>query len=120
MPAPIRKYDALGFPVPSTFEELSKSAETPTRPAGPSRAKRRIMVVLILIVALLAVVPWAKTAGQAMLASWWTKEAQDRFEARDFLGAVENSTRRSISRARIPSPATMPACSAFAPKRGWS
>jgi tetratricopeptide (TPR) repeat protein len=93
MPAPIRKYDALGFPIPSTFEELSKSAETPTRPAGPSRAKRRVMVVLILIVALLAVVPWAKTAGQAMLASWWAKQAQDKFEDRDYLGAVEDSTR---------------------------
>ncbi len=120
MPAPIRKYDALGFPIPSTFEELSKSAEIPTRPAGPSRAKRRTLVVLFLVVAVLAVIPWAKTAGQAMLASWWTKEAQDRFEARDFLGAVENSTRALNIKGEDPISSDNARLLRLRAERGWS
>jgi tetratricopeptide (TPR) repeat protein len=92
MPAPIRRYDELGFPIASTFEDLSKG-EVPVRPGGPSRAKRRIMIVLVLVVAALAAAPWAKTAGRAMLASWWAKQAQEKFRARDFTGTVEDSTR---------------------------
>jgi tetratricopeptide (TPR) repeat protein len=92
MPAPIRRYDELGFPIASTFEELSKG-EIPVRPAGPSRAKRRIMIVLLLVVAALAVAPWAKSAFQTVAASVLANRAEKKLKDGDFAGTVADSTK---------------------------
>ena len=104
MPPPIRKYDALGFPVPATFDDLpmadrdgtGKVADPRSDSARSGRASRRKRIVLGLILAgivVLAAVPWLMNAGQGLLGDWLAQRARQRFQDGDMPGTVADSTR---------------------------
>jgi tetratricopeptide (TPR) repeat protein len=104
MPPPIRKYDALGFPIPPTFEDLQlPDRDAPTRPGRPAthklptrRASPRKRIVLGLILAgivLLAAVPWLKDVGAGLLGDWLAERARDKFVRGDMSGTIADSTR---------------------------
>jgi tetratricopeptide (TPR) repeat protein len=103
MPPPIRKYDALGFPVPATFEDLplpdtgkSKSA-LPVAPApvkqGASLRKRVFLGGVLLVAVLMAAIPWLTSTGKELLGDWLAQRAHKRFNAGDMPGTVADSTR---------------------------
>jgi hypothetical protein len=102
MPAPIRKYDHLGFPVPGTFEDLpmadrdsagAAKATAATRPRGASRRKKIVLGVILLAVVALAAIPWLTDVGQGLLGDWLAQRARKRFVDGDMPGTVADSTR---------------------------
>ncbi|MEX2138962.1 MAG: hypothetical protein WD894_06850 [Pirellulales bacterium] len=104
MPPPIRKYDALGFPVPATFDDLQMPDRDATSPAArpasnapPTRRagrKKRIILGLVLLgIVVLAAVPWLTDVGQGLLGDWLAQRARQKFVDGDMSGAVADSTR---------------------------
>lgn len=104
MPPPIRKYDAFGFPVPATFDDLpmpdrdgaGKPAGSLSNSAAPPRASRRKRIILGLVlvgIVALAAVPWLKDVGQGVLGDLLAQRARQKFIARDMPGTVADSTR---------------------------
>ncbi len=101
MPPPIRKYDALGFPVPGTFDDLTlpdrdASVSNPIAPSRPQKASRRKRVILgaaFLAIVVLATVPWLKGLGQGLLGDWLAQRAREKFSRGDMPGTVADSTR---------------------------
>ena len=102
MPAPTRKYDKFGFPVPGTFEDLpmpdrdsagSPAAPPARHPRGASRRKRIILGVVLLAVAAAAAIPWITNVGQGLLGDWLAQRAHERFRNGDMPGTVADSTR---------------------------
>src|SRR5688572_32181175 len=92
MPPPIRKYDALGFPIPATFDDLKMPdrdaigppAKAASKPAAPRRAgrKKRIILGLILLgIIALAAVPWLTDVGQGLLGDWLAQRARQKLGA---------------------------------------
>jgi tetratricopeptide (TPR) repeat protein len=102
MPAPVRKYDQHGFPVPGTFEDLpmpdrdttgaSKGPASP-RPRGASRRKKIVLGLILLAVVALAAIPWLTDVGQGLLGDWLAQRARQRFNDGDMPGTVADSTR---------------------------
>jgi hypothetical protein len=102
MPAPTRKYDQYGFPVPGTFEDLpmpdrdssgSPAAPSVGRPRGASRRKRIILGIVLLAVVAAAAIPWITNVGQGLLGDWLAQRARERFRNGDMPGTVADSTR---------------------------
>ena len=104
MPPPIRKYDALGFPVPATFDDLQlPDRDMLTRPTGSARKappkqragrRKRIVLSLILVgIVLLAAVPWLKNVGTGLLGDWLAQRAREKFVQGDMPGTIADSTR---------------------------
>lgn len=102
MPAPIRKYDQFGFPVPGTFEDLrmpdrdaagGPAASPVGRPRGASRRKRIVLGVILLAVVAAAAIPWLTDVGQGLLGDWLAQRARQRFNDGDMPGTVADSTR---------------------------
>jgi tetratricopeptide (TPR) repeat protein len=107
MPPPIRKYDAFGFPIPATFDDLlmpdrdatsqparSKSATSNTPATRRAGRKKRIILGLILLgIVVLAAVPWLKDVGQGLLGDWLAQRARQKFDDGDMPGTVADSTR---------------------------
>jgi tetratricopeptide (TPR) repeat protein len=102
MPAPIRKYDQFGFPVPGTFEDLpmpdrdaaaARAASPAARPRGASRRKKIILGLILLGIIALAAIPWITDVGQGLLGDWLAQRARQRFNDGDMPGTVADSTR---------------------------
>src|SRR5688500_17362948 len=97
MPRLNRKYDDLGFPVPSTFEDLNvtqRDAPAARPPSlSPSRMKRIVLGVMLFVIVLVAVIPWLADLGQGLLGDWLAQRARDKFQDGDMLGTVADSTR---------------------------
>ena len=102
MPAPIRKYDQHGFPVPGTFEDLPMpdrdspgraAAPSSVRPRGASRRKKIVLGSILLAVIALAAIPWLTNVGQGLLGNWLAQRARNRFNDGDMPGTVADSTR---------------------------
>ncbi len=104
MPPPIRKYDALGFPVPATFDDLQMpDRDMLAKPAGSSpntrpkpragRRKRILLGLVLLAIVLLAAVPWLKDVGAGLLGDWLAQRAREKFVQGDMPGTIADSTR---------------------------
>jgi tetratricopeptide (TPR) repeat protein len=104
MPTPIRKYDALGFPIPATFDDLpqvdrdgtgkpANSRPNTARSPGASRRKRIVLGLILAGIVVLAAVPWLMNAGQGLLGDWLAQRARQRFNDGDMPGTVADSTR---------------------------
>jgi len=98
MPPLNRKYDDLGFPIPSTFEDLKlpdrdASAAVPPSTRKPSRGKRIVLGLLLVVIVLVAVVPWLTALGQGLLGDWLAQRAREKFQEGDMIGTVADSTR---------------------------
>jgi tetratricopeptide (TPR) repeat protein len=97
MPRLNRKYDDLGFPIPSTFEDLNVTQRDPpaSRPPlrKPSRMKRIVLGLMLFVIVLVAVIPWLADLGQGLLGDWLAQRARDKFQNGDMLGTVADSTR---------------------------
>ena len=91
MPAPIRKYDQHGFPVPGTFEDLPMPDRDSTAvvkgaaalPRGASRRKKIVLGLILLAVIALAAIPWLADVGQGLLGNWLAQRARNRFNDGD-------------------------------------
>jgi tetratricopeptide (TPR) repeat protein len=101
MPPPIRKYDALGFPIPSTFDDLQlpdrdglpATKAAPSRPLRASRRKRIVLGSALVAILVVATVPWLKGLGQGLLGDWLAQRAREKFSRGDMAGTVADSTR---------------------------
>ncbi len=99
MPAPIRKYDALGFPIPATFEDLpnvgsdtSRSVIEPRKTRLTIRRKRIFAAVIVIVVAAYAFGPFLKGIGKDAMIAWNARQAQQKFQSGDYRGATNNLT----------------------------
>jgi tetratricopeptide (TPR) repeat protein len=104
MPPPIRKYDALGFPIPATFDDLQMpDRDMLTRPVSPApiaapkrragKRKRIVLGLILLGIVLLAAVPWLKDVGAGLLGDWLAQRAREKFVQGDMPGTIADSTR---------------------------
>ncbi len=106
MPAPVRKYDALGFPVPTTFDDLalpdrdaiagsagSAGGDGKPKQRRASRRKRVALGLVLVCIVAVAAVPWLTDFGQGLLGEWLAQRAREKFVAGDMSGTVADCTR---------------------------